>query len=157
MMQSKTVDKTIDALHKMFTMNGLSENIISDNGSQFTNKAFARFLSWNGITRSVPYHLSRSTIHATIGVTPSLLFLQRGIRTRFDLLQPDPVAHVGNKLSQQRSDHEDSTWEAAQLVPGAEIHIPAHQSVKQSVIPKTTPQSDTPPTERIESRRYPSR
>ena len=57
-MQSTTVDKTIDALRQMFSMNGLPEHIVSDNGPQFISEAFAKFLSLNGIkhTRSAPYH-----------------------------------------------------------------------------------------------------
>lgn len=37
MMQSTTVDKTIDALRQMLSMNGLPEHIVTDNGSQFTS------------------------------------------------------------------------------------------------------------------------
>ena len=144
-MQSTIVERTIDELCKMFSMNGLPEHIVSDNGPQFVSEAFAKFLSSNGIkhTRSAPYHPAtnglaerfvqslkqslkatqssdlsltrrlsdflmtyRSTVHSTTGVTPSSLFLQREIRTRFDLLRPDPVAHVEAKQSQQKSDHD---------------------------------------------------
>ena len=36
----------------------------------------------------------RSIVHAMTGVTPSLLFLQRELCTRFDLLRPDPGSQV---------------------------------------------------------------
>ena len=39
-------------------------------------------------------------------VTPSSLFLQREIHTRFDLLQPDSEVHVGAKQTQQKFDHD---------------------------------------------------
>ena len=145
MMQSTTVDKTIDALRQMFSMNGLPEHIVTDNGSQFTSDAFAKFLSSNGVrhTKSAPYHPAtnglaerfvqslkqslkatlssglsltqrlsnflmtyRSSVHSTTGVTPSSLFLQREIRTRFDLLRPDSEVHVGAKQTQQKVDHD---------------------------------------------------
>ena len=47
-----------------------------------------------------------STVHATTGVTPSLLFLQRELRTRFDLLRPHPGAQVSMKQSRQKQDHD---------------------------------------------------
>ena len=54
------------------------------------------------------YH---STVHATTGVTPSLLFLQRKLCTHFDLLRPDPGAQVSVKQSRQKQDHD---WHAKQ-------------------------------------------
>ena len=47
-----------------------------------------------------------STVHSTTGVTPSSLFLKRELRTRFDLLRPDPSVDVHHKQSQQKSDHD---------------------------------------------------
>ena len=60
MEHSTTVNKTIDAVRQMFSMNGLHEHIVIDNGSQFTSDVFAKFLSSNGIrhTKSAPYHLA---------------------------------------------------------------------------------------------------
>ena len=144
-MQSTTVSKTIEALRQLFAMAGLPEQIVSDNGSQFTSEEFAVFLKANGIRhiRSAPYHPAtnglaerfvqslkqglkaslrsglplsqrlsnflmtyRSTVHSTTGVTPSSLFLKRELRTRFDLLRPDPSVDVRRKQSQQKSDHD---------------------------------------------------
>ena len=48
----------------------------------------------------------RATPHATTGVSPSSLFLQRQIRTRFDLLKPDVKRHVQLKQSQQKTYHD---------------------------------------------------
>ena len=39
----------------------------------------------------------RSSPHATTGVTPCSLFLKHQLRTRFDLLRPDPESHVTEK------------------------------------------------------------
>ena len=50
----------------------------------------------------------RSSPHATTGVTPCSLFLKRQIRTRFDLLKPNREAHVTEKQSQQKADHDQS-------------------------------------------------
>jgi hypothetical protein len=57
-MPSTTVTKTIEALRQMFSMYGLPEHIVSDNGPQFTAEEFAVFTKTNGIrhTRSAPYH-----------------------------------------------------------------------------------------------------
>ena len=57
-MNSTTVEKTIDALRQLFATYGIPEQLISDNGSQFTSEAFAVFLKMNGVrhTRSAPYH-----------------------------------------------------------------------------------------------------
>ena len=39
-MNSTTVEKTIDALRQLFAMYGIPEQLVSDNGSQFTSEAF---------------------------------------------------------------------------------------------------------------------
>ena len=57
-MNSTTVEKTIDALRQLFATYGIPEQLVSDNGLQFTLEAFAVFLKMNGVrhTRSAPYH-----------------------------------------------------------------------------------------------------
>ena len=57
-MNSTTVEKTIDALRQLFATYGIPEQLVSDNGSQITSEAFTVFLKMNGIrhTRSAPYH-----------------------------------------------------------------------------------------------------
>ena len=47
-----------------------------------------------------------TTSHATTGETPSLLFLGRQIRTRFDLLWPDRERHVCSKQATQKTWHD---------------------------------------------------
>ena len=104
LMSSTTSHKTIEAL---FARHGLPEQKVSDNGPQFTAEEFEAFVKANGIKhiRSAPYHPSttrlslcyRSTPHATTNVSPSELFLQRKIRTRFDLLKPDLKNVVSSK------------------------------------------------------------
>ena len=58
MMQSTTASKTIDALSQIFSVYGLPEHIVSDNGPQFSSEEFAVFLKSNGIrhTRTALYH-----------------------------------------------------------------------------------------------------
>ena len=57
-MSSTTVVKTIEVLQGMFASYGLPEQIVTDNGPQFTATDFANFMKANGIrhTRSAPYH-----------------------------------------------------------------------------------------------------
>ena len=127
-MSSTTSQHTIEALRSVFSRFGLPDQLVSDNGPQFTSEEFAQFLRRNGIRHilSAPYHTSsnglaerfvqtfkramragekdglslnqrlseflfayRATPHATTDVSPGELFLQRKLRTRFDLLKPD--------------------------------------------------------------------
>ena len=48
----------IELLRTVFARNGLPEQIVSDNGPQFTSSKFENFMKENGIThfRSAPYH-----------------------------------------------------------------------------------------------------
>ena len=46
---------------------------------------------------------SRSTPHATTGVSPSSLFLHHHIRTRLDLIRPDYPSQVIAKQAQQKA------------------------------------------------------
>ena len=48
----------------------------------------------------------RTTAHATTGVPPCKLFMQRELRTRLSLLQPDREKSVLDKQSQQKSAHD---------------------------------------------------
>lgn len=58
MMHSTTATKTIEALRTVFARNGLPEQLVSDNGPQFTAEEFQLFLKKNGVrhTTSAPYH-----------------------------------------------------------------------------------------------------
>ena len=59
-MMTTTAEKTIAELRRVFSIHGLPEQIVSDNGTQFTSKVFQQFLRENGIkhVRSVPHHPS---------------------------------------------------------------------------------------------------
>ena len=58
-------------------------------------------------TRLAQFLLSyRSTPHATINVSPSELFLQRKVRTRFDLLKPNTEGNVSDKQMKQKQQHD---------------------------------------------------
>ena len=143
-MSSTTSFKTIEALRSLFAKYGLPEQLVSDNGPQFTSEEFADFMKVNGIKhiRSAPYHPStnglaerfvqtfkramktsaqdepnlntrlsqfllgyRSTPHATTNVSPGELFLQRKLRTRFDLLKPNVESVVTTKQSDQKTSY----------------------------------------------------
>ncbi len=62
----------------------------------------------------------RTTKHATTGVPPCKLFLQRDLRTRFNLLQPDCEKSVLDKQSQHKSAHDRRSrpreWEVGDRV-----------------------------------------
>lgn len=59
-MPRTTSSHTIDALRQLFATHGLPEEVVSDNGSQFTSEEFSECMKANGIrhTRSSPYHPS---------------------------------------------------------------------------------------------------
>jgi len=149
-MTSTTVAKPVEAFRQVFAAYGLPEQLVSDNGPQFTSEEFAIFLKQNGVkhVRCAPYHPAsnglaerfvqslktalkaskgdgrtlphrlhsflltyRSSPHATTGVSPASLFLQRSIRTAFDLLKPSPEATVLDKQSNQKSAHDSCARE----------------------------------------------
>ena len=57
-MSSTTSEKTINVLRTMFAQHGLPEQLVSDNGPQFTSSEFSQFLQNNRIKRilSAPHH-----------------------------------------------------------------------------------------------------
>ena len=59
-MTHTTTAKTIAALKHLFAMHGIPEQIVSDNGPQFTSSDFEEFTRRNGIkhSQSSPYHPS---------------------------------------------------------------------------------------------------
>lgn len=50
--------------------------------------------------------LYRSTPHSTTNVAPCELFLGRTVRTRLDLLKPDPAEHVMQQQAKQKEKHD---------------------------------------------------
>ena len=59
-MSSTTAQHTIEALRSIFSHFGLPEQLVSDNGPQFTSDEFAEFMKGNGIKHILcsPYHPS---------------------------------------------------------------------------------------------------
>eukprot|EP00117_Sycon_ciliatum_P040119 scpid58584/ scgid29536/ Uncharacterized protein K02A2.6 len=57
-MNSTTAPVTVRRLREVFAQHGLPDQIVSDNGPQFTSDEFRRFTEANGITHtfSAPYH-----------------------------------------------------------------------------------------------------
>jgi hypothetical protein len=57
-MRKTTATKTTQALRTILSRNGLPEQIVSDNDSQFVSEEFQQFTKLNGIThiKSAPYH-----------------------------------------------------------------------------------------------------
>jgi hypothetical protein len=58
LMNSTTTGKTIEVLRSIFAQQGLPEQLVTDNGPQFTSSDFENFLKSNGIKHilSAPYH-----------------------------------------------------------------------------------------------------
>ena len=59
-MKSTTAEKTIEVMRTLFGSYGIPEQLVSDNGTQFTSEDFAEFMRRNRIKhiRSTPYHPS---------------------------------------------------------------------------------------------------
>ena len=59
-MSTTTTTKTITELRDLFARFGIPEQVVSDNGPQFTSEEFTSFMKSNGIkhTRCAPYHPS---------------------------------------------------------------------------------------------------
>ena len=59
-MNSTTTTKTLEVLRQIFSAYGLPEQLVTDNGPQFTSEEFSVFVKCNGIKhiRTVPYHPS---------------------------------------------------------------------------------------------------
>ena len=98
--------------------NGLAERFVqsfkqglraSQNDGRLLNNRLSTFL--------LTY---RSTPHATTGVPPCTLFLQRKLRTRFDLLKPSCEERVLEKQAQQKEQHDrrakSREWHVGQSV-----------------------------------------
>ena len=159
MMSHTTSLKTIEALRSFFSQFGLPEQLVSDNGPQFTSTEFSQFMKGNHIKhiRSSPYHPSsnglaerfvqtfkramkatehdgrslqhrpsefllnyRATEHATTNTTPSELFLNWRLRTRFDFLKPDTQSHVESQQASQKERH-DQHAKLRCLFPGSPV------------------------------------
>ena len=57
-MSSTTAEKTVERLRSIFAHIGLPEQLVSDNGPQFTSTCFEQFMKSNGIKHILtpPYH-----------------------------------------------------------------------------------------------------
>ena len=77
-MATTTASKTIEELRKLFATYGLPEQVVSDNGPQFTSEEFIDFMKKNHIKsiRSTPYHPSTNGL-----VERFVQTLKRALRT----------------------------------------------------------------------------
>ena len=55
---STTVPVTLNVLREWFSVHGIPEQVVTDNGSQFTSEGFKVFMERNGVLhiKSAPYH-----------------------------------------------------------------------------------------------------
>ena len=158
-MKSTTAEKTIEVMRCLIAHHGIPDQVVSDNGPQFTSEEFKQFLKGNRIKHilSAPYHPAsnglaerfiqtlkralkasdksrrsiyhrlaeflfeyRATPHSTTGVSPAELFLKRKLRTRFDLMHPDPKKQVISKQASQKL-HHDTHVKARAFTPGTRV------------------------------------
>ncbi|XP_061094922.1 uncharacterized protein K02A2.6-like [Conger conger] len=84
-MNSTTTSHTIDVLRSLVARTGVPEQLVSDNGPQFTANEFQMFLKRNGVRHitSAPYHPGR------------------GLRSRLDLLKPNLRRTVKDRQMKQ--------------------------------------------------------
>ena len=78
-MRSTTAEKTIEVLRKMFSAYGLAEELVSDNGPQFSSSEFQLFLKQNGIKHTLvpPYHpASNGAAERTVQIVKKALMAQ---------------------------------------------------------------------------------
>jgi len=78
-MSSTTTARTIDELRLIFATYGLTEEVVSDNGPQFTSTEFAQFMRKNGIKHKLvpPYHpQSNGAAERSVRVVKDALFKQ---------------------------------------------------------------------------------
>ena len=132
-MEDTTAEETISTLCSLFARLGLPDQIVSDNGPQFTSEAFRKFTTANSIKHvtGVPYHPAtksfkkgvkanksgrnlqhkldrfllayRSAPHATTSLSPAQLLLGRNVKTRLDLIKAVVTREVNKKLLQSNS------------------------------------------------------
>ena len=180
-MKSTTAEKTIEVMRALIAHHGIPEQVVSDNGPQFTSDEFKQFMERNRIKHilSAPYHPAsnglaerfiqtlkralkasdkskrsihqrlaeflfeyRATQHSTTGVSPAELFLKRKLRTRFDLMHPDPKKQVMSKQASQKL-HHDTHVKARAFTPGtrvlARLYIGSDKWIPGTVIQQLGP------------------
>ncbi|UYV84493.1 K02A2.6-like, partial [Cordylochernes scorpioides] len=116
-MREITSAKTIEQLRRLFSSYGLPEEIVSDNGPQFTERAVKMIkmaLDKNkrkpgdAIQNTLSNILLayRSTPHETTKKTPSELFIGRSLRTRLSIIHPNLESRVKEQQARQmKYDH----------------------------------------------------
>ena len=102
-MSSTTSQATIRALRQFFATYGLPQQLVSDNGPQFSSVEFAAFLARNGVKhiRSSPYHPS------TNGLAEHFVRTLKQAMKRSNL--PDPHQKLMNFLLSYRSTPHSTT------------------------------------------------
>ena len=97
LMSSTTSQATIHALRQLFATYGLPQQLVLDNGPQFSSVEFATFLARNGVKhiRSSPYHPS------TNGLAEHFVHTLKQAMKRSNL--PDPHQKLMNFLLSYRS------------------------------------------------------
>ncbi|XP_036325135.1 uncharacterized protein K02A2.6-like [Rhagoletis pomonella] len=114
-MASITAKATIDALKVIFSVEGLPDTIVTDNGRQFSAAEFQVFCNSNGITHltTAPFHPAsngeaerfvRTFKTCPIGSSnksPAELLHGRQPKTRLNMLVPTPTQGFDKRLRQE--------------------------------------------------------
>ena len=117
-MTSTTVSATLDTLREWFCTHGIPEQLVTDNGPQFTADAFKEFTQLNGIRhiKSAPYHpcfeRARRTFH------PIAETVSQSVSERWTISHPTNLI-VSPYVSHHRTCHNWCSSKPASHEPGA--------------------------------------
>ena len=123
--------KTIEILRHVFSVFGLPEQIVSDNGPQFISSELSSLNKWSyrRFVQTFKRALKsgqkegrqtfqiisnfllkyRSTPHSVTGVSPCSLMLKREVRTVLSLLRPTQDQKVASRQADQKANHDKSS------------------------------------------------
>ena len=100
-MHLTTSTKTIDILRDLFAAHGLPEEVVSDNGPQFTSHEFREFLRLNGIKQTLvpPYRpASNGAAERSVGLLKQAL-LKDVLEAKYGVVRISIAASPGQLLA----------------------------------------------------------
>ncbi|XP_062594180.1 uncharacterized protein K02A2.6-like [Saccostrea cucullata] len=127
--KSTTSSNTIEKLRTWFASVGIPEEIVSDNGPQFTSSEFQDFMKHSGVRHTLvpPYHPQsngyRITPHSTTGTSPAELFLKRQLRTRLSCIKPNLRESVEEKQQKMKEQHDGGQCKVGEFQGGEQVQV----------------------------------